>query len=341
MTTIETVPAAGSPRRPRAPRAPRWRVATLAGATLVLVGGAAIAMAASPEPSTAPNPDATTQPDGTTDGGRLFRPLLRGLGLGDGFAGVAGRHGGFAAGNITITAINGSSVSLETVDGWTRTITVTDQTTITKEGEEIALADLQVGDKIRFRQTVDDAGNYTVTAIAVVLPSVIGQATAVDGDSITLSQPDGTSVTVHVDSSTNVHGRRRDRQVRGGRRGRHDRRRERRGERRWVAERIAGPRRHDLGRSGSRAGARPRTGEVAHPRRRGPVRGARELLEQRELIPPITEHSRRRVLLPSTSCALGGAPTPGPSTGSGRFGARCCAPGLAAGQVLAKYSPPH
>ena len=159
-------------------------------------------MAASPEPSTAPNPDATAQPDGTTDGGRLFRPLLRGLGLGEGFAGVAGRHGGFAAGNITITAINGSSVSLETVDGWTRTITVTDQTTITKDGEEIALSDLQVGDKIRFRQTVDDAGNYTVTAIAVVLPSVIGQATAVDGDSITLSQPDGTSVTVHVDSST-------------------------------------------------------------------------------------------------------------------------------------------
>ena len=56
LTTLEGVPAAGSPRRPRAPRAPRWRVATMAGAALVLVGGAAIAMAASPEPSTAPNP---------------------------------------------------------------------------------------------------------------------------------------------------------------------------------------------------------------------------------------------------------------------------------------------
>jgi len=159
-------------------------------------------MAASPEPSTAPNPDATAQPDGTTEGGRLFRPLLRGLGLGDGFAGVAGRHGGFAAATITVSTINGSSVSLETVDGWARTITVTDQTTITSDGDEIALSDLQVGDKIRLRQTVDDAGNYTVTAIAVVLPSVIGQATAVDGDSITVSQPDGSSVTVHVDSST-------------------------------------------------------------------------------------------------------------------------------------------
>ena len=90
----------------------------MAGAALVLVGGAAIAMAASPEPSTAPNPDATAQPNGANGGGRLFPPLLRGLGLGDGFAGIAGRHGGFAAGDIAITAINGSSVSLETVDGW-------------------------------------------------------------------------------------------------------------------------------------------------------------------------------------------------------------------------------
>ena len=120
---------------------------------------------------------------------------------------------------------------------------------------------------------------------------------------------------------------------------------ERRAECRRVAERIEGPRRHDLGRPGSRAGARPRTGEAGQPRRRGPVRGARELLHQRGLIPPITEHSRRRDLLPSTSCALGGAPTPGPS---GVRAFRC--PGLArragprqpgrSAQIVARYSPP-
>ena len=294
-------------------------------------------MAASPEPSTAPNPDATAQPDGTTDGGRLFRPLLHGLGLGEGFAGVAGRHGGFAAGNITITAINGSSVSLETVDGWTRTITVTDQTTVTKDGEEIALSDLQVGDKIRFRQTVDDAGNYTVTAIAVVLPSVIGQATAVDGDSITLSQPDGTSVTVHVDSSTEF--------TVGGETGKSvadvevgmivGASGEENADGSLDASRVrAGTVWDGLGRG---PGARPRTGEVAHPRRRGPVRGTRELLEQRELIPPITEHSRRRDLLPSTSCTSGGVHQRPGLQGSGRFGARGAPPA----QVMANYSPPY
>ena len=168
----------------------------------MLIGGAVITMGASPEPSTSPAPDPATQPDGS--GERLFRgPLLRGLaGLPDGFAGFAGRHGGFGAGNITITAIDGSSVSLETVDGWTRTIAVTDATELSKDGEEITLADLEVGDRIRFRQTVDDSGNYTVTAIAVVSPSVFGQVTAVDGDSITLSQRDGSSVTVHIDAAT-------------------------------------------------------------------------------------------------------------------------------------------
>jgi len=179
-------------------------VVSLTGATLVLIGGAVITMGASPEPSTSPSPDTETQPDGSGDNGRLFRgPLLRGLpGLRDGFAGFAGPHAGFGAGNITITAINGSSISLETVDGWTRTVTVTDQTQLSKEGEEIALADLEVGDRVRFRQTVDDSGTWTVTAIAVVTPSVFGQVTAVDGDSITLSQRDGSTVTVHVGSST-------------------------------------------------------------------------------------------------------------------------------------------
>jgi hypothetical protein len=143
------------------------------------------------------------QPDRNRESLRGFRPFLRGLpGLADGFAGFVGPHAGFGAGNITITAISGSSITLETVDGWTRTVTVTDETHLSKDGDEIALADLEVGDRIRFRQTVDDNGTWTVTGIAVVSPSVIGQVSAVDSDSITLSQRDGSSVTVHVDGST-------------------------------------------------------------------------------------------------------------------------------------------
>ena len=164
-----------------------------------------------------------------------------------------------------------------------------------------------------------------------MLPSVLGQATAVDGDSITLSQPDGTSVTVHVDSSTTF--------TVGGETGKS------------VADvevgmivAASGEENADgsLNASRVRAGtiwdgpvegwARPRTGEVAHPRRRGPVRVARELLEQRELIPPITEHSRRRDLLPRRHALWG------------RTNARASrGPGVSVSDLpgTAKYSPPN
>lgn len=104
--------------------------------------------------------------------------------------------------HVTISAIDGSNVTLATDDGWTRTITVTDATTITRAGATITLADLKVGDEVRFRQTRNDDGSYTVTAIAVILPSIAGQVTATTGDTITVQLRNGMTATVHVGSST-------------------------------------------------------------------------------------------------------------------------------------------
>ena len=103
---------------------------------------------------------------------------------------------------VTISAINGSDISLKTVDGWTRTISVESTTTITKGGATIAVGDLAVGDEIRFAQKKAADGSYDVTAIVVVLPTVVGEVTAVDGDTIKVTQPGGTSATIHVDSHT-------------------------------------------------------------------------------------------------------------------------------------------
>lgn len=190
MTAPE--PAVGRPPRPRS-----WRVAALGGASLLLVGSAAITMAASPAPSASPEASASTE---QKDDHPPFREGR--IGLGGGFAAFAGRHGGFGAGSITITAIAGSSVTLETIDGWTRTIDVTSDTEITKDGEEAALADLELGDRVRFRQERADGDAFRITALAVVQPTVVGTVTATNGDRITLRQPDGSSVTVHVDGST-------------------------------------------------------------------------------------------------------------------------------------------
>jgi hypothetical protein len=109
-------------------------------------------------------------------------------------------RGGFH--DITISAISDSSISLKTDDGWTRTITVTSTTTITKGGATITVGDLAVGDQIRFVQERASDGTYTVTAIVVVLPTIAGEVTAIDGNTLTVTQRGGTTATIHVDADT-------------------------------------------------------------------------------------------------------------------------------------------
>jgi len=169
------------------------RVGIVAGAAFLFVIGAVAAMGASPSPSTGADPAApgssaapdTTKPDGDRHG----------------FGGFGG-FGRVGFRDITITAINGSDLSLKTDDGWTRTITVTSTTTITKGGATITVGDLAVGDQIVFAQDRAADGTYSVTAVKVVLPIVVGEVTAIDGNAITVTQPGGTTATIHVDGST-------------------------------------------------------------------------------------------------------------------------------------------
>jgi Domain of unknown function (DUF5666) len=149
--------------------------------------GADPSASAAPATSAAPG---TTTPKGDGHGW---------AGPGMGMRGDMDR-GGFH--DITITAIDGSDVSLKTDDGWTRTITVTSATTVTKGGATIAVGDLAVGDQIRFAQDKAADGTYTVTAIIVVLPTVVGEVTTIDGNTLTVTQPGGTTATIHVDGDT-------------------------------------------------------------------------------------------------------------------------------------------
>jgi hypothetical protein len=147
---------------------------------------------------------AAAQPNGTlaagTSSGVNDSPLvidLNGLGR-------PGDRGGFGhgMGAVEITAISGSSISLKTVDGWTRTITVDADTTYSKSGDTIALGDLAVGDDIAFKQTLEDDGSWTIDAIAVIPPRVGGEVTAVSGSTITVEGRDGTSATIKVTADT-------------------------------------------------------------------------------------------------------------------------------------------
>ena len=178
------------------------RIGIVAGSAVLVLLGVAVAMGASPSPattapaaSTAPGATAAPSGDGIhKDGDHAFGS--RGGGMdGRGMDGP-GFH------DITITAINGSQLNLATADGWTRTITPTGTTTITKGGATITVGDLAVDDQIVFSQEKQADGPYTITAIRVILPTVAGLVTAVNGNTLTVTQRDGTTATIHVDSAT-------------------------------------------------------------------------------------------------------------------------------------------
>ena len=178
------------------------RTATLARIGLLGIGAAALIAVGVLAFGSSMAPARTLAGNDSTDGATgLSGSMAEGfafLGDGPGF----GIPGGHLFGGITITAINGNDLSLETEDGWTRTITVDDGTEYSKSGDEIGLADLAVGDRIAFRQTLEDDDSWTIDAIAVILPHVGGEVTAVDGSTITVEGRDGETATITVNGDT-------------------------------------------------------------------------------------------------------------------------------------------
>jgi hypothetical protein len=180
------------------------RIGIVLSAAIVLLVGAAVATGASPSPSgqagASADPGASSAPDGPP--GEKERDGWLRRGFGHGFGGFGRGFGFHGFGNISVTAISGADVSLETANGWSRTISVTDDVTITKGGQEIALADLAVGDRVALREDRAEDGTYTVTDIVVILPTAFGEVTAKTADTITVSRRDGTTTTIHVDGDT-------------------------------------------------------------------------------------------------------------------------------------------
>lgn len=186
---------------------PVYRLLGLVVLAVLLVAGGAVVFAGNPASSGAGvdtvaaaasgSPNASTAPGASAAPGKADNEGRGGF-LGRG--GFPGRgHGGFLGegrGAISIAGIAGTSLALETDDGWTRTIETTGAT-ITKAGATITLADLTVGDTIRFAQTRNADGTYTVTDIVVVQPKVAGTVTEVSANTITLSHPDGSTYVVH------------------------------------------------------------------------------------------------------------------------------------------------
>jgi len=181
-----------TPTPTRARQGGTLKVAIVILACLALAIPVIDAMAASPAPSATLFAGAPGTPDAGGHPGK-------GPG-GDKGHGPAGPGPG--KGPITIRAISGSQLSLATEDGWTRTITAGPDTTITKGGVKIGVGDLKSGDEIRFRQTRNDDGTYTISAIEVPTPRAGGEVSAIDGNNITVKEKGGSTRVITVTSST-------------------------------------------------------------------------------------------------------------------------------------------
>ncbi len=181
-------------RRPR----PRW----LAALALAAVGVVAVVVSVAASGAGTPAPGAailTAASPSPTSG--LAAPGWAGPRGGRGWMGSGGRMGHGPFGTITITGISGTKLSLQTTDGWTRTIDAAGAT-ITRAGQTIKVGDLKVGDQVAFSETRQSDGTFKVTAINVVLPEVGGTISAVGASSVTITQHDGSSRTVELTSST-------------------------------------------------------------------------------------------------------------------------------------------
>jgi hypothetical protein len=183
IAPTEPVPAAAR----RASPMPWARIGLVGIAVAAIIAAAVLAFGSTATPTGILAAGTTT---GATDNGvgiiEDLGPGVRGVG-----------HGG-----VTITAISGNDISLETGDGWKRTITVDSGTTYAKGGATIALADLKVGDQVGFKQTKESDGTYTIDKVVVVLPHLGGLVTAIDGSTITVAQRDGTTAKITVTGTT-------------------------------------------------------------------------------------------------------------------------------------------
>lgn len=121
--------------------------------------------------------------------------------------------GGFAFGRMgggggTITAINGSTLTLRTMAG-TETVNTSGSTTYMKNRQTISFGDLKVGDVVHVVPTAGSArpatpGTGTVDAsrVVVVEPMLMGRVTSIDGDTVNLVGRDGQQLTVTLTDST-------------------------------------------------------------------------------------------------------------------------------------------
>jgi hypothetical protein len=145
------------------------------------------------------------------DGAKLF-PAAHAQFVKPGAAGPMG-HGrfgmrrGFGSAG-TITAINGSTLTLRTMEG-TETVNTSGSTQYTRERQTITFGDLKVGDMVRVipdpssaKPATPGTGTVSASRIVVIEPMLGGRVTSIDGNTVNLVGRGGRELTVTLTDST-------------------------------------------------------------------------------------------------------------------------------------------
>jgi hypothetical protein len=101
----------------------------------------------------------------------------------------------------SVSAIEGTTLTLVTPDGWSLTVD-TAGIPIIRGGAAISVADLRVGERVRVRQRRADDGTWQVTRIRALLTTLRGTVASVTDDGFELTTRDRQRVSVRVSDAT-------------------------------------------------------------------------------------------------------------------------------------------
>ncbi|MGI4854733.1 MAG: DUF5666 domain-containing protein [Janthinobacterium lividum] len=179
---------------------PLWKSALLCS---VLMGGFALVTRAQNATS---GGDQQSQPDAQT---------RRSAGGPNG--GQGGRRGGGIRG--TVTAVNGSNVTLKTEEGQTWTVISTDNTRVRRDSQPGTVSGIQTGDEV-VAMGMPDADKHEVHALMLMDVSaaevakakanlgktyIVGRITAINDTQLTIMRSDHVSQVITLDESTSLH----------------------------------------------------------------------------------------------------------------------------------------
>jgi Domain of unknown function (DUF5666) len=99
-----------------------------------------------------------------------------------------------------VTAVTATSVTVQLWDGTTTTFTLDPSTTYTEGGSSAAISALAVGDRVQVQTA--SGSSTTASSVNIELAELFGKVTAVSGNDITISDPQGFSRTIVVNSAT-------------------------------------------------------------------------------------------------------------------------------------------